>query len=1116
MKFIADFHIHSRYSRATSRALTIENLYKWAQLKGLQVIGTGDLSHPGWLEEIQEKLEPDGSGLFCLKKEYADAVQSEICKACRQPLRFMLSGEISNIYKKHGKTRKNHNIVFLPSFEAASTFQAALERIGNIRSDGRPILGLDARDLLEIVLETDPQAHLIPAHIWTPWFSLFGSKSGFDAIEDCFEDLTPHIFALETGLSSDPPMNWRISALDRYTLVSNSDAHSAQKLAREANLFDTELSYHAIFDALKTSNSERFLGTIEFFPEEGKYHLDGHRKCGIRWDPKTTLEHKSICPVCGRPVTVGVSHRVEVLADRPEGAMPESAAPFYRLIPLVEILSEGCGVGPASKRVMQSYEALLTQLGSELAILLDLPVEALEKAGGALLAEGVRRMRSGEVIAEGGFDGEFGAIRLFEAQERESFALQTGLLPGLQSKQRSRRKKSVSASVASGQASRPVPPLFNKEHGVSRKKNAYAQETDSAAETDSAPSVLQAGSEELLAVLNPEQREAVLCSAPTLIISAGPGTGKTRTLTHRMAYLVKEQLAAPEQLLAMTFSNKAADEMIARLKDLLGPRIAARILVKTFHAFCAMVLRERGDAIGVKQNFCICSDRDRRSLLKQLYPDLKKKLLTQYLDGISILKNRVIHAGDTEAVDQFLPQAREKHQDFFAAYQAYERALQERQLLDFDGLILAVVTLFEAFPEILSEYQQRFRWISVDEYQDLNAAQYTLLKRLKGPALGLCVIGDPDQAIYGFRGASREYFLQFRQDFPDAVAFHLTRNYRSTQLILNASHQVISHASDPQAMELWSDIVSRSRVEIYEAPTYKAEAEYVVHEIEKMLGGTSSFSLNSGRVEDDTIETRSFGDFAVLYRLGAQSHALSEAFQRSGIPCQIVGQASLYEHNEIREILACLWLLHNPDADFYDDQVAHPLETRAFLEELRPICSSLRVADLVGRIAEFCMARRVATAASKQEDRIKALLRRAVPFETRLQDFLETTALRKEIDEYDPRAERVTLMTLHASKGLEFPIVFMTGCEETILPYQRDGKKLDLEEERRLFYVGMTRAQEKLILMRAKKRFLFGQSVHNPPSRFLNDIEDALKAIRSRHGKGAFKRQREHPQLALF
>ncbi|MFQ6114216.1 MAG: endonuclease Q family protein, partial [bacterium] len=391
MKFIADIHLHSHFSRATSKDLNLEYLCKWAQLKGIQVVGTGDIAHPGWLEEMKKKLEPAEEGLFQLKEEFSKPIQKEVFKACQNPVRFVLAGEISNIYKKNDKVRKIHNVVFLPSFQAVEKLQATLEKVGNIRSDGRPILGLDARDLLEIVLESDPQAHLIPAHIWTPWFSLLGSMSGFDSVEECFDDLTSHIFALETGLSSDPPMNWRLSALDGYTLVSNSDAHSPQKVAREANVFDTELSYPAIFEALKTGDPEAFCGTIEFFPEEGKYHYDGHRKCGIRWDPKTTLRNKGICPECGKSVTVGVMHRVETLADREEGEKPPRCHPFKSLIPLPEVLAEVHEVGVNSRRVNESFELLLSKLGPELDILRYLPLEDVEKIAGSLLAEGIRR-----------------------------------------------------------------------------------------------------------------------------------------------------------------------------------------------------------------------------------------------------------------------------------------------------------------------------------------------------------------------------------------------------------------------------------------------------------------------------------------------------------------------------------------------------------------------------------------------------------------------------------------------------------------------------------------------------------------------------------------------------
>ena len=427
MRLIADLHIHSHFSRATSPNLTFEHLTRWAQLKGIHIVGTGDIAHPGWLAEMREKLVPAEEGLFRLRDDLAAAVQREVPPACHAPVRFLLGGEISNIYKRGGQTRKVHNVVFAPSFEAVERLQARLERIGNIRSDGRPILGLDSRDLLEIVLDTDPACHLIPAHIWTPWFSLLGSKSGFDSVAECFADLTPHIFALETGLSSDPPMNWRVSGLDRYTLVSNSDAHSPEKLGREATLFECELAYGALFDALQPGASPRphgeaasslawgegYLGTVEFFPEEGKYHFDGHRACGIVWDPPTTRAHNEICPVCGKPVTVGVMHRVEALADRPEGFRPAGPRPFYSLIPLPELLGEVYGVGASSKQVQAEYFKLLVGLGAELDILRETPLDDITKVGGERLAEGIGRMRRGEVIAQPGYDGEFGVIRVF-------------------------------------------------------------------------------------------------------------------------------------------------------------------------------------------------------------------------------------------------------------------------------------------------------------------------------------------------------------------------------------------------------------------------------------------------------------------------------------------------------------------------------------------------------------------------------------------------------------------------------------------------------------------------------------------------------------------------------
>ncbi len=414
MRFFADLHIHSKYSRATSRDLNPESLWRWAQLKGISVVGTGDFTHPQWIKELESKLEPEGDGLFCLKKRLRS---DQIPDSCSADVSFILSAEISCIYKKKDRTRKIHSIVLAPSLSAAGKINGRLNQIGNLHSDGRPILGLDAKELLRIVLDISADAMVIPAHAWTPHFSVFGAASGFDSLEECYEELTPHIHAVETGLSSDPLMNWRLSALDSVALISNSDAHSPSKLGREANLLDTDISYTGITDALKTRKG--FAGTIEFFPEEGKYHYDGHRACDLSLTPKESIRHNNICPVCGKKLTIGVMHRVEKLADRQEGFRPEDAPPFYSVIPLCELLGEALGVGPASKKVAAVYFSLLNALGTEFRILLDAPLKDIEHAGNEKIAEAIARMRSGDVSISPGYDGQFGRIRIFERFEKK-------------------------------------------------------------------------------------------------------------------------------------------------------------------------------------------------------------------------------------------------------------------------------------------------------------------------------------------------------------------------------------------------------------------------------------------------------------------------------------------------------------------------------------------------------------------------------------------------------------------------------------------------------------------------------------------------------------------------
>lgn len=435
MKFIADFHIHSKYSRATSKDMDIGHLEKWAKIKGIKVLGTGDFTHPLWLKELKENLEPAETGLYKIKNQsrqggaktknninwYLPELNQE------NQTRFILTAEISCIYSKNNRTRKIHLIIFAPSFEVVEKINTHLGWIGNLKSDGRPILGLDAKELLKIVLNISEDCLVVPGHIYTPWFSIFGSRSGFDSLEECFENYSKYIYAGETGLSSDPPMSWRNSALDKMTLISNSDSHSPSRIGREANVFDTEISYPAIIEAIKSKNPQKFIYTIEFFPEEGKYHFDGHRLCKVSFSPEETKKHKGLCPVCQRPLTIGVMNRVEELADRPAGFKPKGAVPFFSLIPLDEIIGDALAVGSASKVVEQEYKNLINKFGNEFKVILDASKEELQRATKPEIAEAIIRTREGRVKIEPGYDGEYGKIKIFGDEERNNFSKQTSL-----------------------------------------------------------------------------------------------------------------------------------------------------------------------------------------------------------------------------------------------------------------------------------------------------------------------------------------------------------------------------------------------------------------------------------------------------------------------------------------------------------------------------------------------------------------------------------------------------------------------------------------------------------------------------------------------------------------
>jgi len=441
MPIIADFHIHSKYSRATSRDMDLEHLEQWSKIKGIKILGTGDFTHPVWFKELTSRLEPAEKGLFKMKANagngktkngndfswYTPSVKPE-------EIRFILTTEISCIYSKNNRTRKIHLIVFAPSFEFVEKFNTHLGWLGNLKADGRPILGLDAKEIVKIALNLSAEAMVVPAHAWTPWFSIFGSMSGFNSIQECFDEYSRYIYAIETGLSSDPAMNWRIPKLDGITLISNSDSHSPQRIGREANIFEgKEISYPKIVEAIRLgakapkSNGLRLIKTVEFFPEEGKYHYDGHRACKIVFGPEESKKHKNLCPVCGRPLTIGVMNRVEELAGRAQGFVPEGAIPYLNLIPLEEIIGDAFGVGVGTKTVDQEYRSLINKFSNEFDILINASKSDLERATKPEVAEGIIRVREKKVKIEPGYDGEYGKIKIFGDGEQKSFSKQSSL-----------------------------------------------------------------------------------------------------------------------------------------------------------------------------------------------------------------------------------------------------------------------------------------------------------------------------------------------------------------------------------------------------------------------------------------------------------------------------------------------------------------------------------------------------------------------------------------------------------------------------------------------------------------------------------------------------------------
>ena len=1089
MRFHADLHIHSKYSRACSRDCDLEHLAWWAGRKGIGVVGTGDFTHPVWREELGAKLVPDTPGLFRLRPDLERAVHDTLPPACRRPVRFMLSSEISTIYKRDDRTRKVHHLLYAPSLDAVDAITAALARVGNLAADGRPILGLDSRNLLEITLSGGDGCYLVPAHAWTPWFAVLGSQSGFDRVADCYADLADHICAIETGLSSDPAMNWRVSSLDGYRLVSNSDAHSPPMLGREATAFKlADVDYFTIYRALRTGDG--FGGTVEFFPEEGKYHLDGHRACDVRMTPEETRAAGGKCPGCGKKPTIGVQHRVDALADRPDGYRPEGAAGFTSFVQLPEILGEIAGVGPKSKSVTAQVSALVERFGPELAILGDVPLDDLAAGAPSVVAEAIARLRRGEVRRDAGYDGVYGTIRLFEPDELAGAALFD--LPRVPRTARNGHK-------AGGGAVTPDP-------------SAAGELATSAAARPSAGGP---------AGLDPEQHAIVTHAGGPLLVVAGPGAGKTRVLTHAIAHRIGAGLP-PERCLAVTFTRRARDELRDRLAALLGADVAGRVTVATFHGLGLLILREHGKLLGLPADLKVADEKSRLEVLRSLSTGGSPTALGARIAAAKRKRVSAVFADldlDPSGGDDF----RFADPELDGLTARYDAALRERGLVDVDELVTRPVELLSTDASLADAYRDRWTDVFVDEYQDVDEQQYLMLRQLAAPGSRICAIGDPDQAIYRFRGGDVGYFLRFTEDFGrNAETVRLSRNYRSAPTIVRAAMQLIRPGTLVPGRELLP-----ARTDIPDAPVVlhavadeREEAETIAAELEKLLGGASFHALDSRAVDgrDRAEHQLSFADFAVLYRTSFQAAAIGEALARRGFPFQRRAHSPLAEMPGTAAILAAL----TPAA------VLTSLPAPSSASE-GTVDSARDVVSVAARLAAAARAALDATEHVNAEaaDRATAIMaiRAAAdvlgPLAVRcghdLDRFLDELALGAEVDTWDPRADRISLLTLHAAKVLEFPVVFIAGCDDGLLPLRSwRGAEVDYDEERRLLFVGMTRATTKLTLLTAAKRTLRGELTECAPSPFLSSVDPALLDRRGGGAGGPGRRRPRVQQAALF
>lgn len=1209
-EFFADLHIHSRFSRATSKGLTVPALDAWAQVKGIHVMGTGDFTHPVWRQELSEQLYYDEeSGLYASREPVDVRAHTQVpFPPAPSPVRFMLQGEVSTIYERHGRKRKIHSLIFMPHIKAAHSFCKRLSSLGSLTVDGRPTFKADVRHVLEMVLETDPRAFLIPAHIWTPWFSVLGSKSGFNSIEECFGDLSEHIFALETGLSSSPAMNRRLSQLDGMRLISNSDAHSPEKIGREVNRFAGALHYDGILGALREPHKEQhttFLGTVEFYPEEGKYFGDGHRKCGVSLTPEETRALEGKCPVCGKKVTVGVLNRVLELADRAEPVYPDTTT-SQTLVPLAEILAEIYGQGVKTRKVQDAYVRAVARFGSELSILLKADPAELNRFLNPL-GEAVERVRAGAVSVVAGYDGLFGTVRLFTDEERGTITREVGESP------RGTKAQDQGLRLL-GEDKTPCP--HDEKNTFSEEKEGAPQRGVETQTQTAEPSVPSAdGSEKAIAesevmvnasgrshkgnvlddasvdfifsdvddesmpellpflplenvppkpvqvekTLNLEQRTAAFVDTEPTLLMAGAGTGKTHSLFARICHLLK-QGTVPRSLLVITFTRKIATEIDKKLLDVFGEGTK----LPTIDTLSALALdlwhKTHGDVP------VLLSDESARQVFAEANIEEEPSTVAEAWEAISLARKLL----------QPVPEAFVAFGSRYVAHKSAWNLADYTDLLEF-WLEQAKSGIFKPL----------WDYVLVDEVQELSPlARELMCALLPSSGRGFFGVGDREQALYTVAGDKDDIVEALQKVWPDLQVLSLMTGHRSRLGILEVS-QSIAHGvkenprqasfakddvnglkgeertkdsaqcgEDSQSVEnmqtetlseatlssetsqemlsetsaeassealsgtssenpsasLFIQATARSvqqtaaSIHLFKAPTGETEVQWITDKIAVLLGGVTSMADYDAPDSDVFIPARVYkpGEIAILLRDKDLGHEIHRSLARIGIGVAEPQTDVFWADERVRILLqlGCrmlgISLMEHEDSDIphCPDKVLAkgPLAMSAFLSTVPPFDAlfwhSRAFRELV-RVFE-------------QSGGWAGLM--------------TWIHLQHDLELVQPQSAKVQIMTLHAAKGLEFPVVFLPCLEEGILPSAgpllsgRFAKTVDVEAERRLFSMGVARAKEALFMSYSSRRSLRGADVRLKMSRFLEHLPESFVTVSTL----VSKTQHQEEQLNLL